>query len=100
MTRLEQLRALLAKATPGEWTLAEGPDHDMAIVAAAMNALPALLEIATSAKAYREAESALCVVDHMCEVAIDSAHIDVETAGLALDAALAKLEGHSSDDNE
>ena len=65
---IEQLQALEAKATPGPWYLSKDgnivqtahvtrdvwiiprSDGDMACIAAARNALPALLEVAMAAK--------------------------------------------------
>jgi hypothetical protein len=79
VTIIERLRALLAEATPGPWAwtetggpfalvmgpdgdelvhvrmnlgLGSNPDRDAALIAAAVNALPALLDVAEAARDY------------------------------------------------
>lgn len=48
-TTIERLRALLAKAPPGPWDVT--PTKATMLVASAVNALPALLDVAEAARA-------------------------------------------------
>ena len=124
-SEIEKLRALLASATPGPWhvgtegmriakmddyagtsvrvNLSKGRDPraedsslDAALIVAAVNALPALLDVCEAAEACRDAEAAIAAAPQDCDeddIALGGLHRLAEAAALKLDAALSRLGG-------
>ena len=86
---IKSLRALERQATPGPWVNDLGPDPDAALIAAARNALPALLAVAEAAADYvRLFHQDVWVDDEEYEDHDDN----LQSARLALRVALAELE--------
>ena len=119
MPDVSRLRELLAEGTPGSWvdrgkggigdrilrpcvhgSTAPVPANDAALICAAVNALPKLLDVVEAAREWRDAEDAL---DALMDEVIPGepwlrsdeervAYGRIEIAGDALRAALASLE--------